>query len=634
MILVAILPAQNRRVPDPHELDFHDGTDKIPDRATFKKLSYQGPDVAIDVGLRGIEYVKYQIEGIDKKIRKLYFINTVTHRSHPGFMRTIGIVRGRRGGGSITQMRGVLAYRPLIIAPNGKPGLYTIEYEPNDAYNFKMVTMSIDMLVAHAPFLKGRIAYYPIGRRAEAQYDQDKKLYEAAKIPGFFPRDAYKGIGYLPLNIAEGFGRLRLMKGNERPGPRDVVLYPTLPNEMPRVAGVITEVRQTPLSHVNLRAVQDGVPNAFITKASKNRQIAQLIGKYVYYQVAADGFEIREAKRAEVEQHFANLRPKRPLVPVRDLKVKQIRKLDDLGFKDSSSIGVKAANIAALRKLGFPMGTVPDGFAIPFYFYDTFMKHNGLYAKAAAMRKGPGFANDTSKRDKALAAFRKLIQDAEVPAALARAFDTMHKGFPKGTSVRCRSSTNNEDLPGFSGAGLYDSSTHSPDEGHIGKTIKFVYASLWNFRAYEEREFYRIDHFVAAMGVLCHPNYSKEKANGVAVTDDIVYQSGRNYYVNSQVGEDMVTNPAPLSVPEELLLSPSGPRDDKIIQSSSRTKAGEQLLSQAHRDQLRAHLGRIKRKFRRLYGHKRSQGKFAMEIEFKITADGKLAIKQARPWVY
>jgi hypothetical protein len=217
---------------------------------------------------------------------------------------------------------------------------------------------------------------------------------------------------------------------------------------------------------------------------------------------------------------------------------------------------------------------------------------------------------------------------------MAKALDEMHGQFPVGTTLRCRSSTNNEDLPGFSGAGLYDSFSHRPGEGPISKSIKQVFASLWNFRAYEEREFYRIDHFASAVGVLCHPNFAKEKANGVAVSADIVYQSGNFYYVNVQVGEDMVTNPDPHSAPEELLLDPSNPRDDRLVQSSSRAGGGERILAQAHVDRLREHLGRIKRKFRRLYGHKRAAGQFAMEIEFKITAAGELVIKQARPWVY
>ena len=38
----------------------------------------------------------------------------------------------------------------------------------------------------------------------------------------------------------------------------------------------------------------------------------------------------------------------------------------------------------------------------------------------------------------------------------------MHDAFPEGTAVRVRSSTNNEDLPGFSGAGLYTSKTQYP----------------------------------------------------------------------------------------------------------------------------------------------------------------------------
>ena len=86
-------------------------------------------------------------------------------------------------------------------------------------------------------------------------------------------------------------------------------------------------------------------------------------------------------------------------------------------------------------------------------------------------------------------------------------FRVYKNSLPDRTPLRCRSSTNNEDLPGFSGAGLYDSFTHRPDEGHLSESIKQVYASLWNYRAFEAREFYRIDHFTTAMGVLVHPQF-------------------------------------------------------------------------------------------------------------------------------
>ena len=85
------------------------------------------------------------------------------------------------------------------------------------------------------------------------------------------------------MNRRLSFGRLRLLEVGERPVARDIVICKTLPNEMPSVAGVITRVRQTSLSHVNLRAIQDKVPNAFIAKAWENSTIAPLIGKYVYY---------------------------------------------------------------------------------------------------------------------------------------------------------------------------------------------------------------------------------------------------------------------------------------------------------------------------------------------------------------
>ncbi len=188
-------------------------------------------------------------------------------------------------------------------------------------------------------------------------------------------------------------------------------------------------------------------------------------------------------------------------------------------------------------------------------------------------------------------------------------------------------------MPGFSGAGLYDSYTHHPHEGHLSKSIKQVYESLWNFRAFEEREFYRIDHKVAAMGVLMHPNFSDELANGVAVTDDILYETYGNYYVNTQIGEDLVTNPDEQSIPEEILLSWYKEDGYQVMRRSNRGTDSGLLLSEQHLDELRDRLARIHGRFRRLYGHSEDD-KFAMEIEFKITKDGKLAIKQARPWVF
>ena len=610
---------------DPEQVKFKDGTAAIPDRETFKKLSYQGTDVRIDTQLAGIEFVKIQVENTHTQNPQLYFMNTKTHRSHGSFMRAAGLGRGQE------QMRGVLSYRPLFTAPNGEPGVYTFEFNPNDAFPFEKIKLVHDLLVAKMPILKNRLGYCPLWG-AIGIYNREKRLYDKAEFPVYFEDDLYANIGYLPLNQAESYGRLRVLQANERPTLRDIVICKTLPNEMSRVAGIITGVRQTPLSHVNLRAIQDKVPNAFITKAWEHRLIAPLIGKYVYYKVNADGFEIREATRGEVETHFSDLRPSKTQKPERNLSVKKILPLDEIKFEDSSSFGVKIANVATLRTFGFPEGTVPDGFGVPFYFYDEFMKHNGFYKKIEALFKDPDFQNSHDTKDAELQKFRSEIEMGKMPEWMMTALSDLQKAFPTGTSLRCRSSTNNEDLPGFSGAGLYDSFTHKPDEGHLSKSIKQVFASLWNFRAFEARDFYRIDHFTTTMGVLVHPNFKSESANGVAVTDDVVYQTEGNYYLNTQVGENLVTNPEEQSVPEEILLDWWDSSIYRVVSTSSLTTDSKRILTDKYLRELNLYLGTVHNKFSQLYGAAAQPKDFAMEIEFKVTQDGKISIKQARPW--
>jgi hypothetical protein len=610
---------------NPEQVAFEDGAATIPDRETFEKLSYQGIEVRIDTQLTGIEFVKFQIENTHTQNPQLYFMNTETHRSHGSFMNAAGLGRGQG------QMRGVLSYRPLFVAPNGKPGVYTFEFNPNDAFPFEEIQLAHDLLVAKMPILKNRLGYCPLWGAIDI-YNREKIYYDAAEFPVYFEDDLYANIGYLPLNQAVSFGRLRVLEADERPTVRDIVICKTLPNEMPRVAGIITGARQTPLSHVNLRAIQDKVPNAFITKAWENDAIAPLIGKYVYYRVNADGFEIREATLKEVETHFSDLRPSKTQKPERDLSVTQVLRLDDIGFADSSRFGVKTANLATLRTFGFPEGTVPNGFGIPFYFYDEFMKHNGFYERIESLLRDPVFQREQDTKEAELKKFRVEIKKGEMPAWMMDALSDLQSEYPEGTPLRCRSSTNNEDLPGFSGAGLYDSFTHHSDEGHLSKSIKQVFASLWNYRAFEARDFYRIDHIVTAMGVLVHPNFESELANGVAVSDDVVYQTTGNYYLNTQVGEDLVTNPQEQSVPEEILLDWWDSNNYRVVTSSNRTSDNKRILTREYLRELSRYLGMIHNKFSHLYGPVSQTKDFAMEIEFKITSEGKLLIKQARPW--
>ncbi len=412
------------------------------------------------------------------------------------------------------------------------------------------------------------------------------------------------------------------------------MIYEALPNELPRVAGIITTVPQTPLSHVNLRAVQNGIPNAYIRGALDKTDINALLGSYVHYTVSEDGWQLRAATRAEVEAYYESSRPTAEQTPQRDLSVRSITPLSDIGFADWKAFGVKAANVAVLGTLEFRAGTVPDGFAIPFYFYDEFMKHNGFYDDIEEMLADPEFQSDYDTQEDELKKLRKAIKDAATPEWITEALTTMHATFPEGQSLRYRSSTNNEDLPGFNGAGLYDSKTQHPEETEedgIDKSLKQVYASLWNFRAFTEREFHRIDYLAAAMGVLVHPNFSDELANGVAVSFDPIYGRYGSYYVNTQVGEDLVTNPEAHSLPEEILAHKSG--SYTVLGTSNQVPPGQLLMSDDQLRQLRQHLEVIHEHFEGLYNPVPGEP-FAMEIEFKITSENILAIKQARPWVF
>jgi len=609
-------------------IDFIDGATSIPDAETFMSLATVN-NVGWAPFLDDQLYVKFGILDRDTSEPKVYFINSNTYTIHASFWNGIdATVNGDDSSGEIV-------FNPNDILPSGIIGTYSFNFSFGDAYNFEDTQRTYELLAASMPFLQNNMNHF-IGQSSEnnhiSNYAED---FIDSRIDVVLETDVFAEVNYVPFHEAEGYGFFRHMQDlNETPGSRDIVLYDALPNSLPRVGGIITSVMQTPLSHVNLRAIQDNVPNAYIADPLSNNAISSLLGNYIYYKVESEQFEIREATLAEVNEWYEDLRPTEPQIPIRDLSITDIVPLDDIEFEMSTAFGAKCSNVSTMRDFGFPEGTIPDGFGIPFYYYDEFMQFNNFYQEAQVILENPVFHNDINFRVERLKLFREDIKAAPMPQWMLDDLQAMHDDFPEGTAVRVRSSTNNEDLPGFSGAGLYTSKTQYPDEGHISKSIKQVYASMWNFRAYEERDFYRVDHFMAAMGVLCHLSFQNEQSNGVGISIDPIYDTEDTFYLNTQVGESLITNPEANSVPEEILLyeDPNQGGGYLVLRLSNLVNPGELVMDQVYLDQMREYLSIIHDEFAILYDVVGAEG-FAMDIEYKVTEEGQLIIKQARPWV-
>jgi hypothetical protein len=637
------LDSDGRNDYDEGYIGFLNAADPFPERSgdIFLPDRERYVDLAKRENLPGApnsQEVKFLITDI-RTNPKLHFINVNRHPFHYYFARDVlnfpgsswdfnnqtylSNINRRNLGGS-------LIYHANYVAPDGARGIYTMEFWPTDPVPFEYIEMAYEMVGINAPFID-RLAYHAPSETQRRVQAESQAEFDASFVTTIETDELFSNVNYQPMNREEGFGRLVLFTGSETLSARDIVIFRNLPNDLTYVSGIITEVPQTPLSHVNLKAQQNGTPNAFIANASTHPEIAPLIGQNIFYRVTTEGFEIRPASQEEVETFFESIRPPQTTYPPRNLSETRIKPLSQISFAQSNAFGSKAANLAELRRI-VPQNT-PDGFAVPFYFYDEFMKHNNFYEVLDNMLADPDFQNVPAIREQMLTDFREMIKDdSTMPKWMYDAFSELRLGFPTYVTPRLRSSANAEDSTNFNGAGLYDSYSHYWDEGHLGKSARQVWASLWNYRAYEEREFYRIDHRTSAMGILVHPNEKYEQANGVAVARNIYNPYWEGYYFNVQTGDNLVTNPDVNTVPEEFLVADL-PRSDEYeiqyIRFSNLVESGENILTRAQILDLVNKMRLINTRFRNLY---RGDSEFAIEIEFKINMFGELSIKQARPY--
>ena len=393
------------------ELAPEDGAMMIADHAHFEELANAG-------------VVKFALVELGSSTPEIYFQNSNTYSLHSAFLDLLGI-----NDNYTIRDRGTFHYDSNILL-NGDAGVYY--YLLGHSYIASELELIHTLLAANLPVVDHNLAYNPV---SVDRLPSEWVHVADPRVPVVDDGIIFRDVNYSALNYGEGYGRLRALEPDDRPNPRDIVLYETLPNELSRVAGIISMQPQTPLSHVDLRAKQNGIPNAFIRDALDDADISSLVGQYVYYRVTEDAFEIRSATKAEVDAHYESLRPKSSQSPERDLSVQGITPLSEIGFEDSDAFGVKAANVAELGKLGFSSGTVPEGFAIPFYFYDEFMKHNDFYADVDALLADEDFLTDYDEQEEELKKLRGRIKKGESPEWMIEALEAMHGTYPRGS--RC-----------------------------------------------------------------------------------------------------------------------------------------------------------------------------------------------------
>jgi hypothetical protein len=372
--------------------------------------------------------------------------------------------------------------------------------------------------------------------------------------------EIYKAADFQAFHAGRAVGKLRVVPvGTPFEslvfGRHEIVLLQESYPDITPVAGIIATSFSTPLSHVNLRANAWGIPNAGDKKARD--KFGKLDGKHVYYEVTETEITVREATAAEIKELEGRIAAgKRVDLPRAKVEIPRFAMLTRMRAKDATIYGTKAANLGEIVTANLRGVSVPEGFGVPFFYYAQHMKQSGLDAKVDALLREPRFGTDAAWRKAALEELRAAIQAAPIdPASLDAIYKRVRLRLG-GRGVFVRSSTNAEDLPGFNGAGLYDTVPNVVGKKALGEALKTVWASVWTLRAVDERAAFGIDHRQVFGGVFVQVGVNATAA-GVLVTKNLYDPTDANSYtINAKWGLGMRVVEGQ-RVPEQIIFDPT-----------------------------------------------------------------------------
>lgn len=601
--------------------------ERIETRAEFDELArrrYEGRIAALP----------HLMFAVDRAEERVYYINSRRYDFHQQFLTAnyLTLERGARfrernyRDSNRRFLLGTIAWREAS-------GKYTFEFWEGDA-------LTPDLLAECYRHLRATF-FAPLHFKPNSEAQERA----AASRPDILrlSRAELDEVGeYLPLNLARAVGVLRII---ERMTPEtiidrnEIVIFIEPPLNLTPLSGIVTTTFSTPLAHVNLLARNWGVPNAYIKGAAELYR--PLAGRFVYFETRADGYTLRPADVNETAEAGRRAAARADLLtPGSDLEYRDLTPLSAQRHADARRFGAKSANLGeiarAVETRALADVSVPPGFSIPFYYYQRFIEANGLETPILEMLGDDRFNHDPAYRRKRLAALRERIEMGRHDPAFARAVVKRAREMFGARGVFVRSSTNAEDLEHFSGAGLYTTVPNVRGDAALLSAIKKVWASIWNYEAYEARESAGINHAAVYPGVLVQEGVAAEAAGVMITTNPFDGEDREGVYLNAKrglglrvvagarVAEQLIYHPRTGSV---RVLTRSG--DDTMLTFDKRGGVREVRIEPDRRvltDEMARRLARAALAIKRIFGDR------DQDIEW-VTVGNRIYIVQSRPFI-
>lgn len=461
---------------------------------------------------------------------KIYYVNSQRFRIHQDFVN----------GTYLSLERGEDFFRNNYLKPNRRFILGTLAWQaPVKRYTFEFWEgdlISAELMKLVAEKIKGTffdaVAYKPNSLRQEQESAQIQGLERVTQS------DIAREQEYQALNVAKGLGRIHIIEKLDEHveiGFNEILVLNEVPISLPPVAGIIVSKPSTPLSHINLLVKGWGVPNAYIKNAGE--LLKQYDGWWVSFETMTDKYTIKRADINQIKEYQDRLAEvKKRMTPRVNLAERRLLNLSLQRARMSDAYGSKSANLGEVARSRLAGITVPNGFGIPIYYYDRFVKENKLEDAIYEMMADQKFVHDPAYRRERLTAMRERFRAAKVSEELRAALLKKVHAEYVGKGLFVRSSSNVEDLPNFNGAGLYDTVPNVKEDDKLIEAVKTVWASLWNYEAYEARERANIDHSKAFMGVLVQEGVNADSAGVMITTDPFDADNRGAIYISAKRG--------------------------------------------------------------------------------------------------